>query len=101
MDLADPVSSGKYSGTLVFTAPVAEPTVVSYSVPLVGCTIVAIATIVTLCSSARRDVVACGGGFLTPDGAYDSVCDIVRPMTGIRYQLFPVSRGRWVCLHAQ
>ena len=26
MDLADPVSSGKYSGAFVFTAPVAEPT---------------------------------------------------------------------------
>ena len=32
MDLADPVSSGKYSGTLVFSAPVAELIVVSYTV---------------------------------------------------------------------
>ena len=36
MDLAVPVSSGKYSGTFVFTAPVAEPTLVSFTVPLVG-----------------------------------------------------------------
>ena len=95
MDLADPVSSGKYSGTFVFTAPVAEPTVVSYTVPLVGCTIVAIATIVTSCSSSTDCpgsaalfyegvcvAMSCGGGFLTPDGAYDSVWDSVRPMTG-------------------
>ena len=86
--LADPVSCGKYSGTLVFTAPVAEPTVVSYTVPLVGCTIVAIATIVTSCSSAALFyegvcvAMSCGGGFLTPDGAYDSVWDIVKPVTG-------------------
>ena len=36
MDLADPVSSGKYIGTFVFTAPVAEPTVMSFTVPLNG-----------------------------------------------------------------
>ena len=52
MDLADPVSSGKYSGTFVFTAPVAEPTVMSFTVPLNGCTIVATATVVTSCSSS-------------------------------------------------
>ena len=68
-DLADPVSSGKYSGTVVFTAPVVKPTVVSYTVPLVGCTIVAIATIVTSCSSAALFqegvcvAMLCGGGF--------------------------------------
>ena len=52
MDLADPVSSGKYSGTLVFTAPVAEPTLMSFTVPLNGCTIVPTATVVTSCSSS-------------------------------------------------
>ena len=52
MDLADPVSSGKYSGTFVFTAPVAEPIVVSYTVPLNGCTIDATATTVTSYSSS-------------------------------------------------
>ena len=34
MDLADPVSSGKHSGIFAFTAPVAELTVVSFTVPL-------------------------------------------------------------------
>ena len=95
MDLADPVSSWKYSGTRVFTAPVAEPTVVLFTVPLNGCTIVATATIVTSCSSSidcpgsaalfyEGVCVAmyCGGGFLTPDGAYDSVWDSVKLVTG-------------------
>ena len=45
-----PVSSGKYSGTCVFTAPVAEPTVMFFTVPLDGCTIVA--TVVTPYSSS-------------------------------------------------
>ena len=65
MDLADPVSSGKYSAAFVFTAPVAEPTVMSFTVPLNGYTIVATATVVTSSSSSasvlreslRRDVV--------------------------------------------
>ena len=34
MDFVDPVSSGKYSGTFLFTAPVAEPIVMSFTVPL-------------------------------------------------------------------
>ena len=54
MDLADPVSSGKYSGTFVFTAPVAEPIVMSFTVPLVGCIIDATATVVTSCSSSAE-----------------------------------------------
>ena len=65
MDLADPVSTGKYSGAFVFTATVAEPTVMSFTVPLNGYTIVATATVVTSCSCGlfvlreclRRDVV--------------------------------------------
>ena len=36
MDLADPVSSVEYSGAFVFTAPVAELNVVSFTVPLNG-----------------------------------------------------------------
>ena len=51
MDLADPVSSGKYSGAFVFTAPVAEPTVMSFTVPLNGYIIVATASVVTTCST--------------------------------------------------
>ena len=42
MDLADPVSSGKYSEAFVFTAPFAEPTVMSFTVPLNGYIIVAL-----------------------------------------------------------
>ena len=93
-DLADPVSSGMYSGTLVFTAPVAEPILVSFTVSLVGCTIVAIATIVTSCSSAALFcdgvcvAMSCGGGFLTPDGTYVSVWDSVMPMTGKFFNYF-------------
>ena len=88
MDLADPVSSGKYSGAFVFTATVAEPTVMSFAVPLNGYSIVATATVVTTCfcglfvlwECLRRDVV--WWWFFTPGGAYDSVWDCVRPMTG-------------------
>ena len=89
MDLADPVSSGKYSGTFVFTAPVAEPTVVSFTVLLNGWTIAATATVVISCSTSADMccgsvcvAMSCGGGFFTPDGAYDSVWDSVKPMTG-------------------
>ena len=95
MDLADPVSSGKYSGTFVFTAPVAEPTLMSFTVPLNGSTIVATATVVTshsssadcfdsaapLCCGSVCVAMSCGGGGFTRDGAYDSVWDSVRPMT--------------------
>ena len=49
MNLADPVSSGKYSGMCVSTAPVAEPTAMSFTVPLTGSTIVATAAVVTTC----------------------------------------------------
>ena len=88
--------SGKYSGTCVSTAPVVELTVMSFTVPLVGCIIVATATVVTTCSSSTgfpdsaapmccRGVcvaMSCGGGGFTPDGAYDSALDGVIPMTG-------------------
>ena len=57
MDLADPVSSGKYSGTFVFTAPVEEPTLMSFTVPLNGSTIVATATIVSSYSGSRTGLV--------------------------------------------
>ena len=49
MNLADPVSSGKYSGTCESTAPVAEPTAMSFTVPLTGSTIVVTAAVVTTC----------------------------------------------------
>ena len=95
LDLADPVSSGKYSGAFVFTALVAEPTVVLFTVPLNGFIIVATATGVTsysssadsfgsaapLCCESVCVAMSCGFGF-TPGGAYDSVWDSVKPMTG-------------------
>ena len=58
-DDSDPVSSGKYSGTFVFTAPVAVPTVMSFTVPLNGCTIDA--TVSVVASYSRRRVLCCGG----------------------------------------
>ena len=96
MDLADPVSNLKYSGIFVFTAPVAEPTLMSFTVPLNGSTIVATATIVTSYSSSTGCLdsaapmccgsvcveMSCGGGGFTRDGAHDFVWDSVRPMTG-------------------
>ena len=68
----------------------------SFTVPLNGCTIVATATVVTSCSSSADCpgsaapmccggvcvAMSCGGGGFTPDGAYDSVWDSVRPLTG-------------------
>ena len=41
-------------------------------------------TIYELCLPSERGCVefSCGGGFFTPGGAYDSVCDMVKPMTG-------------------
>ena len=115
MDLADPVSNGKYSGIFVFTAPVAEPTVLSFTVPLNGCTIVATATVVTsssssadcpgsaapMCCGGVCVAMSCGGGGFTCDGAYDFAWDSVKPMTGKMHLLFPVPRGRWVCWHAE
>ena len=87
MDLADPASSGKYTWFFVFTAPVAELNVVSFTVPLNYWTIAATATVVTSCSSSTDCggvcvTMSCGGGFFTPGGAYDSVWDSVRPMIG-------------------
>ena len=88
----------------------------SFTVPLNGCTIVATATVVTLCSSMADCpgsaapmccggvcvAMSCGGGGFTPHGAYDSVWESVSPLTGKYFlQLFPVPRGRWVCWHAE
>merc|ERR1712136_313693 len=87
---------GKYSGTCVSTAPVAEPTVMSFTVPLKGSTIVATAAVVTTCSSSADCTdsaapmcsggvcvaMSCGGGSFSPDGAYDSLWDSVKPMKG-------------------
>ena len=68
MNLADPVSSGKYSLTCVSAAPVAEPTEMSFEVPLTaltGSTIVVTAAVVTTFGpgelTTQREVVAEGG----------------------------------------
>ena len=95
-ELADPVSSRKYSGAIVFTAPFAELTVMLFTVPLNDCTIVATATVVTSCSSTADCpdsaapmccegvcvAMSCGGGGFSPDDAYDSVWDSVMPTRG-------------------
>ena len=52
------ISRWTYSGIFVFTAPVAEPTVMSFTVPLNGCTIVATAFVVTSCSSSAAQCAA-------------------------------------------
>ena len=64
VDLADPASSERYSRVFVFNAPVAEPSVMSFTVSWNGYSIVATATVVTSCSCGlslreclRRDVV--------------------------------------------
>ena len=113
MYLADPVSSGKYSGTLVLTAPVAEPIVVSYTVPLNGNTIVDTATGVTSYSSSAD----CFGSaaplccesvasrcrvvvVLSPGGTYDSVLGQCEAVTGnyfINYFLYQEFVG-CICL---
>ena len=80
----------------VSTAPVAEPIVMSFTVPWIGCTIVATANVGT--SSSLADcpdccwsvyvATSCGGGFFTPGAAYDGVWDSVKPMTGNFFKYF-------------
>ena len=85
-----------YVAMCVSTAPVAEPIVMSFTVPWIGCTIVATANVVTSSSSADCPdccrtvyvVMSCGGGFFTPGAAYDSVWDSVKPMTGTFFNYF-------------
>ena len=95
-NLAYPVSNEKYSGTCVSTDPVAEPAVMSFTVLLTGSIVVAAAAVETtysesadctdsstsMCSGGVRVATQCGGGSFTPDGAYDSLWNSVKPMTG-------------------
>ena len=89
----------------VSTAPVAEPTVMSFTVPLTGSTIVATAAVVTMrsasadctdsttpiCSRGICVAMSCGGGSYTPDGVADH--------GKVHHQLLPVPRGRrCVCM---
>ena len=95
MNLADPVSSGKYSGTCVSTAPAAVPAAMSFTVPLTGSTIDANAAVgircsasadctdsaTPMCSAGACVAMSCDGGSFTPDGAYDSLW-VALPMKG-------------------
>ena len=95
MNLADPVSSGKYCGTCVSTAPAAEPAVMSFTVTLTVSTIDATAAVGTtcfasadctdsatpMCSAGACVAMSCDGGSFTPDGAYDSLW-VAMPMKG-------------------
>ena len=79
----------------MFTAPAAEPAAISFTVPLTGSSIDATAAVVTsysssadgpdsaapMCCGSVCVAMSCGAGF-TPGGAYDSVWDSVKPMTG-------------------
>ena len=51
MNLGDPVSSGKYSGTCVSTALAVEPAAMSFTVIMTGSTFDATAAVVTTCSA--------------------------------------------------
>ena len=59
-------------------------------------------TFYEFCLPSERSCVAvsCGGRFCSFDGAYGSVWDRVKPMTG-KFLLFPIPRSRWVYLHAE
>ena len=114
MDLADPVSSGKYSGAFVFTALVAEPTVVLFTVPLNGFIIVATATGVTsysssadcfgsaapLCCESVCVAMSCGGFFYSWWCLRFCLGQCEADDWTIHLHLFPVPKGRWVCMNA-
>ena len=78
-----------------FSTSVEEPTVMSFTVLLTGSTIVATAVVTTCsspanyadsltstCSGSVCIVMPCGGGSFNLEGAYDSLWDSVKPMTG-------------------
>ena len=87
MPLSVPVSSGKFNGTCVSTAPAVELAAMSFTVTLAGSTIDATAAVVFTCSaladctdssapncSAGACVaMSCDGGSFTPDGAVHGV----------------------------
>ena len=113
MFLVNPVSCGKYCGTCVSTAPAADLAVMSFTVLLLGSTIVATAAVGTTCYASADCTVSrlqcaalvlrrCrGDGSFTPDGAYDSLCDCVMPMTGeytINFFQYQEDVG---CVHAE
>ena len=76
------------------TAPVDELTAMSSTIPSTGSTFVATTTVMTTCSASADCIdsatptysgdvcvtMLCGCGSFTPDGAYDSLWDNVKPM---------------------
>ena len=105
----DPASNGEYRGTCVSTAPVTEPTVMLFTMPLSDSIIAATATAMTTCLSSADcsdSAVAmcsvnvcvampCGGGSFTPDGAYEfSFGQHEADERKTHHQLLPVPRGR-------
>ena len=96
------------------TDPVAELAVMSFTVPLTGSTVVVAATVETTYSEAAdrtdsstsmysggvRAETHCYGGSFTPDGAYDSLWDSVKPKTGeytIKYSQCLRTSGAYAC----
>ena len=111
MHLAVPVSSAKYSGTCVSTAPAVEPAAMSFTVTLTGSSIVATAGVVSTCSASADCTdsaspmgsagacvaLSCYGGCFTPVGAVHGVMGWVfrAVYTGTRPGFPPPSgRGR-------
>ena len=80
--------------TCVSTGPVDEPTAMSFTIPLTGSTTVTTAAAVTTyptsadwtdsaiptCSGDVCVTMSCGGGSITPNDAYDSLLDNVKPI---------------------
>ena len=115
-NLAYPVSSEKYSGTCVSTDPVAEPAVMSFTVPLTGSTVVAAAAVETTYSESAdctdSSTSMCSGWC----SCRNAVCWwkfhsrwCIRFSVGqreaedgrVHHQLLPVPRGRRVRMHAE
>ena len=97
--------------SLVFvsTAPVAEPSVVTFTIPLDICTIVV--TVVTLYSSsgrllrppcaARVFASRCRAVVFSPGGAYGSLGTVWCRFLEISPSIISSTKRMWVCLHAE
>ena len=109
MSLAVPVSSGKFCGTCVSTAPAVEPAAMSFTVTLTRSTIDATAAVVftcsasadctdsatPMCSAGACVAMSCDGGSFTPDGAVHGVlsCVFRAVYTGTRPGVSPAIRA--------
>ena len=97
----------------VSIAPVAEPIAMSFTVPLRHHRLPLHAVVTTcsvqadcsdsataMCSGGVCVAMSCGGERFTPDGAFDSLWDSVKPMTGKYQQLTSSSKrtsGAYAC----